>query len=137
MLFESSQPVVTRLFKLSKLILVAPATNAKPLLSFPVLNRSEAAVWWFSVKKVFVKISQNSQEKHLCQNLFFNKIGRPWGLPLYLKRYSGTGVFLWILQYLRLQVHSSCRTERLKTKMRSTKHNNRLMYQEGIEKLIF
>ena len=137
MLSESSQQIVTKFFKLSKLILVAPATNAKPFLSFSVLTRSEAAVWRFSVKNAFLKNLQNSQEKHLCQNLLFNKIRRPWGLPLYLKRYCGTGVFLWILQNLRLQVHSSCRTERLKTKMRSTKHNNRLMYQEGIEKLIF
>ena len=29
--------------------------------------------------------------KHLCQSLFFNKVA---GLQLYLKRYSGTGVFL-------------------------------------------
>ena len=27
-----------------------------------------------SVKKVFLEISQNSQQKHLCQSLFFNKV---------------------------------------------------------------
>ena len=35
--------------------------------------------------------------KHLCQSLFFNKVAG-LGLELYLKRDSGTGVFLWILQ---------------------------------------
>ena len=31
-----------------------------------------------SVKNVFLEISQNSQEKNLCQKLFFNKVaGRP------------------------------------------------------------
>ena len=27
-----------------------------------------------SVKKVFLKISQNTKEKHLCQSLFFDKV---------------------------------------------------------------
>ena len=36
---------------------------------------TEAVVQRCSVKKVFLKILQNSQgNKHLCQNLFFNKI---------------------------------------------------------------
>ena len=34
--------------------------------------------------------------KHQCQNLFLIKM-QAWGLRLYLKRDSGTGVFLWIL----------------------------------------
>ena len=37
-----------------------------------------------SVKKLFFEISQNSQES--------------WGLQLYEKRDSGTGVFLWIFR---------------------------------------
>ena len=39
-----------------------------------LLWSSEADVRRCSVKKVFLKISQNSQEKHLCQWLFFNKV---------------------------------------------------------------
>ena len=35
--------------------------------------------------------------KHLCQSLFFNKVPG-LGLQLYLKRHSGTGVFLEILR---------------------------------------
>ena len=35
--------------------------------------------------------------KHLCQSLFFNKVAAT-GLQLYLKRDSGTSVFLWVLQ---------------------------------------
>ena len=46
-------------------------------------KKSEAIVRRCSVKKVFLKISQNSQEN-------------TWGLQLYLKIDSGTGVSLWI-----------------------------------------
>ena len=35
--------------------------------------------------------------KHLCQSLFYNKVAG-WGLQLYQKRDSATGVFSWILQ---------------------------------------
>ena len=60
-----------------------------------------------SVKKVFLEVSQNSQEntcarvsffnkaaawKHLCQSLFFDKVAN-----FIKKRDSGTGVFMWIL----------------------------------------
>ena len=34
--------------------------------------------------------------KHVCQSLFFKKV-QAWELKLYLKRDSGTSVFLWIL----------------------------------------
>ena len=50
-----------------------------------ILTYSEAVVQRCSVKKVFLEVSQNSQED-------------TWVLQLYLKRDSGTGVFLWILQ---------------------------------------
>ena len=35
--------------------------------------------------------------KHLCQILFLIRL-QAWGLQLYLKRSSGTDVFLWILR---------------------------------------
>ena len=38
------------------------------------LKRTEAVARRCSVKKVFLEISQNSQEKNLCQSLFFNKV---------------------------------------------------------------
>ena len=40
------------------------------------LNRvlTETVVRRCSVKKLFLEISQNSQGKHLCQRLFFNKV---------------------------------------------------------------
>ena len=34
----------------------------------------EAVARRCSVEKVFLEISQNSQEKHMCQSLFFNKV---------------------------------------------------------------
>ena len=40
----------------------------------PILRLSEAVVQRCSVKKVFIQISQSSQEKQLCQSLFFNKV---------------------------------------------------------------
>ena len=72
------------------------------------IQHSEAAVQMCSVKKVFLEISQNSQE-NICnrvsfltklqawgQRLFFNKVEglRPATL---FKKASSTGVFLWIL----------------------------------------
>ena len=50
-----------------------------------------------SVKKVFLKISLNSQENTLCQSLIFNKVAG-LSLQLYKKGDSGTVVFLWILR---------------------------------------
>ena len=45
-----------------------------------------------SVKKVFLKISQNSQE-NTCARAFFNNVV-DIDLQLYYKKDSGTGVFL-------------------------------------------
>ena len=56
---------------------------------------SEAVARRCSSKKLFWKISQNSQE-NTCARVSF--LIRAWGLQLYLKRDSGTGVFLWILR---------------------------------------
>ena len=49
-----------------------------------------------SVKKVFLEISQNSQENTCAKVSFFIKL-QASGLQLYQKRDPGTGVFLWIL----------------------------------------
>ena len=46
------------------------------------------------MKKVFLKISQNSQEKTCARVSFFNNKVEGMSLQLYLKRDSGTGVFL-------------------------------------------
>ena len=48
------------------------------------------------LKKMFLKISKNSQED-TCPSFFFNKVAdmKP---ELYLKRNAGTGAFLWILR---------------------------------------
>ena len=40
----------------------------------------EAVAKRYTVKKVFLEISQKSQKKHLYQSLFFNKVA---GLKLY------------------------------------------------------
>ena len=45
--------------------------------------------------------------KHLCWSLFFNKVAG-WKPPTLLKRDTGTGVVLWILQYF--QEHLFCET---------------------------
>ena len=34
---------------------------------------TEAVRWGYFIKKVFIKILQNSQEKQHCRSLFFNK----------------------------------------------------------------
>ena len=39
-----------------------------------VLGNKKAVTQSYSVKNVFLKISQNSQKKNLRQNLFFNKV---------------------------------------------------------------
>ena len=48
-----------------------------------------------SIKKMFLEISQNSQEITCARASFLKEA---WGLQLYLKRDSGTGVFQWILR---------------------------------------
>ena len=49
------------------------------------------------VEKIFLEISQNSQEK-ICGRVSFLIKLQARGLQLHLKRDSGAGVFLWILQ---------------------------------------
>ena len=49
-----------------------------------------------SVKKVFLEISQNSQENTSARVPFLIKL-QALGLQLYLKGDSDTGVLLWIL----------------------------------------
>ena len=55
---------------------------------------SEAVVRRCCLKKVFLKISQISQE-NTCARASFSKKLQASGLQIYLKRDSGTGVFLW------------------------------------------
>ena len=40
----------------------------------PLLRHFRTSHRRCSLKKVFLEIPQNSQEKHLCQSLFFNKV---------------------------------------------------------------
>ena len=51
----------------------------------------------FSVKKVLVKNSQNSQENNYARIFFVIKL-QATVLQVYSKRNSKTGVFLWILR---------------------------------------
>ena len=53
----------------------------------------EVVVQKFSVKEVFLEISQNSQENTCARVSFLIKM-QALSLQLYLKRDSGTGVFL-------------------------------------------
>ena len=53
---------------------------------------TEAFLRRCSVKKLFLKISQNFAGKHLCQSLFLNKV-----TCNFTKKEPGTGVFLSIL----------------------------------------
>ena len=55
---------------------------------------SEAVAQRCSVKKVFLEISQNSQENTCARASVLVKLHA----YAYWKRDSGTGVFLWILQ---------------------------------------
>ena len=56
-------------------------------------------------KKRFLKNFTKIHRKHLYQSLFFNKVEGTWGLQLYSKRNSGTGVFLWILRNFKEHLH--------------------------------
>ena len=47
---------------------------------------AEAVVWRCSVKNVFLKVSQNSQKKHLCQNIFLNTVAALVPVTLFKKR---------------------------------------------------
>ena len=57
----------------------------------------EAVIRGVLLKKVFLEISQNSQENSCARVSFLIKL-QALGLQLYLKRDPGTGVFLWILR---------------------------------------
>ena len=57
---------------------------------------SEAATNGVLYKKVFLEISENSQENTCVRVSFLIKL-QAWCLQLSQKRDSGTGVFLWIL----------------------------------------
>ena len=71
------------------------------ILTNPVEQRkvheTEAVAQSCPVKKVFLEISQNSQENTFARASFLIKL-QAWDLQLYLKRGSGTGVFLRILR---------------------------------------
>ena len=56
-------------------------------------DNTEAVVERCSVKKMFLEISQNSQENTCIRGSFFIKL-QASGLQIYLKRDSGTGVLL-------------------------------------------
>ena len=47
---------------------------------------SEAVIWWCSVKKVFLKLSQNSLEKTCVRVSFFNKVAGPRPVTLLKKK---------------------------------------------------
>ena len=59
------------------------------------LQKEDVVVKW-SLKMVFLKISQNLQENTFVGVFFLIKL-QASGLKLYQKRDSNTGVFLWIL----------------------------------------
>ena len=59
--------------------------------------QSKTITRWFSVKKTLLKVLQNSQENTCLRVSFLLKL-KASGLKLYLKRDSGTDVFLWILR---------------------------------------
>ena len=59
--------------------------------------KAEAVAQRPSVKKLFLEILQNLQENACGRASFLIKL-QAWGLQLYEKRDSGTGVFLWILR---------------------------------------
>ena len=59
--------------------------------------KTEAVFRRCSVKKLFLKISQNSQKNTCARASFLIKL-QAWVLQLYYKRGSSTGVFLWIFQ---------------------------------------
>ena len=71
----TNQPLVTRTF------------------CFGIAEAADGGVLW---KKVLLEISQNSQKNTCARGSFLIKL-QASGLQIYLKRASGTGVFLWIL----------------------------------------
>ena len=76
----------------------ASETWLQNLLSkFSNLFRQKQPTEAFFIKKVFLEISQNSQE-NICARVSFLIKLQVSGLQLYWKRGSGTGIFLWILR---------------------------------------
>ena len=71
--------------------------NKKALLIITELLYTEPVVQRRSVKKVFLKISQISQENSCARVHFLIKL-QARGLQCYWKRDSGTSVFLWTLR---------------------------------------
>ena len=67
------------------------------MLIFYCDKRCFASFFRSSRPEVFSEISQHSQENTCARVSFLIKL-QAWGLQLYQKRDSGTGVFLWILQ---------------------------------------
>ena len=78
-----------RLFSWRKFLIIENIKNMPRI-------KSEAVIQRCSVNKVFLEISQNSQENTCARVSFLIKL-QPSALWLYLKRDSGAGVFLWIL----------------------------------------
>ena len=54
-----------------------------------------------SVKKGVIRNIAKFTGKHLCQSLFFNKVAGLRPTTLFKEKDSGTGVFLWILKFLK------------------------------------
>ena len=65
-------------------------------ISGKIVLQAEASTGGVPWKKVFLKISQNSQE-NICARVSLLIKLMTWSLQFYLKRDSGTRVFLWIL----------------------------------------
>ena len=59
-----------------------------------IISRSSQSHMFYKIG--FLKNFVQFIRKHLCWTVFFNKL-HAWGMQLYQKRDSGTGVFLWIL----------------------------------------
>ena len=66
---------------------------------YKAVQFSETATGGVLLKKVFLKISQNSQENTGARAYFLIKL-MVWGMQLYSKGDFGTGVFLWVLRNL-------------------------------------
>ena len=68
------------------------------------MQQIEAVVQRSSVKKIILEISQNSQENTSARVCFLIKL-QGWGLHLYWKRDSGTGVSVHFVIFLRIPFH--------------------------------
>ena len=82
----------------------------------------KSSYWRCLTKKVFLKILQNSQEKHLCQSLFFNKVAglspsacnfiekETWHrcFPVNFPKFLRTPFFIELLWWLLLDCQTLC-----------------------------